>query len=378
MKVLTVDDSKTIRAVVAHYLTPLGMTVLQASDGAEGLEIMRGAKPDLAIVDVAMPNMDGLTMLSTKARDSAIAGIPVIMLTAGASQEFVLRCMKQGAKGFIVKPFEKKTLILKVCKILKIQPPAEDGGRTKVHGPTVMAVDQDEKDLSVLTEILLEGCELVTALDVRQALRQWRERRPESVWLDLGLPAAEVTEFVNTLRQEGHEDFVGLVPRGTPTPALAASLKIPTVLHKPFIRVEVREFASQHLGIFQRFLKRENEVCVLQIPGDSVVRVRDWVPALDGEVRIGLERESADGLRALVLDFSKITGAADVPLVSGVVKALALAASLNLQSVLAVGDEDTLRSFAGFADLKGARCSRSLVDAMEAVQRLLEKPEAAA
>lgn len=378
MKVLTVDDSKTIRAVIAHYLTPLGMTVLQASDGQEGLELLRSAKPDLAIVDVAMPNMDGLTMLSTKSRDTAIAGIPVIMLTAGASQEFVLRCMKQGAKGFIVKPFEKKTLILKVCKILKIDPPTEDGGQSKAKGPIVMAVDQEQRELATLTEILLEGCEMLTALDVRQALRQWRDRRPESVWLDLGLPSAEVTEFVETLRKEGHQDFVGLVARGAPVPALAAALQINTLLHKPFIRVEVREFASQHLGIFQRFLKRENDVCVLQIPGDSVTRSREWVPALDSEVRVGLKRACAEGMRALVVDFSKITGAADVALVSGTVKALAMAASLNLRTVLAVGDEDTLRSFAGFEDLKGARCSRSLAEALEAAQRLLEEPKKAA
>lgn len=379
MKVLTVDDSKTIRAVVSHYLTPLGMTVLQASDGLEGLELLRSAKPDLAIIDVAMPNLDGISLLGIKAREPAIAAIPVIMLTAGANQEFVLKCMRQGAKGFIVKPFEKKTLVNKVCKALKIEPPAEPLETGRAGAPVILAVIREEPELATLTEILLEGCEVLNAMDLRLALKLARERRPESIWLDLSLPQAEVEEFVGTLRAEGKQEFLGIVPRGTQPPAFAAKLGIKALLPRPFIRVEVSEFAARHLGVFQRFLKEVGDICVLQIPGDTAARVKDWQPALDQEIRIGLERASAHGVRGLVLDFSRVTGPADVTLVSGAVSAVKLGESLGLQVMLSVNDEDTLRSFANYADLKGVRCSRSVADSVEALGRAAEggEPKAA-
>ena len=368
MKVLTVDDSRTIRAVVAHYLSPLGLTVLQAADGHEGLEIMRSAKPDLAIVDVNMPNLDGISMLAMKARDPQIAGIPVMMLTAGADQEFVLRCLKQGARAYIVKPFEKKTLIQKVCKLLKLDLEAVTERESASKGPVVLAVDKNQQDLAALTEILLEGCELVTALDLAQALRLARERRPESIWVDMTMEPEAIRSFVNTLKEEGTQGWVALVNRAAPVPQLAAELGMRTQLAKPFIRLEVREFASRHLGIFQRFLKCENDTCVLQIPGDAAERNKEWLPALSQEVKIGLERAATQGVRYMVVDFCRVSGPADVQLVSGAITALGLAQAVNIQTVLAVPQEDTLKSFTNYQELKGVRCTHSVADALVALK----------
>ncbi|HVP39748.1 MAG TPA: response regulator [Candidatus Saccharimonadales bacterium] len=364
MKVLVIDDSKTARAVVVHSLAPLGCTVLQAGDGAEGLEIMRGAKPDLVISDAHMPNVDGMTMLTLKARDPQVAGIPVIMLTAVADQDFVLQCLKRGAKAYVVKPFEKKTLVMKVCKVLRIEPPAPAEAQVRAHGPLVLAVDRDEKQLSALMEFLLNGCELLTALDLRPALRIARERRPDAVWLDVSEPAEQVRGFVETLRGEGLQHWAALVNRGAPVPPVALELHLGAVLPKPFIRVEVREFAARHLGVFQRFLSREGNAVVMSVPGDPQVRRKEWQPALEGQIRSGLQRAASDGAGRLVVDLTSVAAPADLHLVAGLVDVLEMAHQTNLDLILAVGDPDLVLSFSAYQDLKGTRCVRGLREAL--------------
>jgi two-component system, chemotaxis family, chemotaxis protein CheY len=365
VKVLTVDDSRTIRAVVAHYLAPLGLTVLQAADGAEGLEILRAARPDLALLDAMMPNLGGLELMAQKAKDPLIAHIPVIMLTAGADQEFVLRCLRLGAKGYILKPFEKKTLIQKVCKLLNITPPDNTQDQTQHRGPVVLAVDRDEKELSNLMEFLLEGCDLLTALDQRQALRLFREHHPEAVWLDISQEPDALRAFVGALNAEGKPSLVALVPRNAPPSPIARELGIKLVLQKPLIRLEVREFAARTLGIFQRYLVTRSGHCILSVPPEPQVRTGEWLTALDGEVHVGLDRAATQGVVRLVIDCSSIKGPADVGLVSGIVKVSEIASKLNIQTVLVVPAEDTLKSMTNYQDLKGFRCVRDLRDAVE-------------
>ncbi|MBI5835697.1 MAG: response regulator [Candidatus Eisenbacteria bacterium] len=366
MKVLTVDDSKTSRAVVAHTLAQLGLTVIQASDGAEGLEFMRASKPDLVIADVQMPTMDGMAMLTAKARDPIIAGIPVIMLTALADQEFVLQCLKKGAKGYIVKPFEKKTLVQKVCKLLHIEPPSAGGAQARPRGPLVLAVDRDEKVLSALMEIMLDGCELVTALDVRIAMRLAKERHPESLWVDAGQSPELVKMLVDQLREDGTRKFVAMVPRGAAMPPGLASLGIQSALPKPLIRLEVREFAASHLGIFQRFLERVEGGVVMKIPGDAQARRREWQPALDTEVRAGLERAAAERAPRLAVDLGAVTAGNDLHLVAGLADVVTMCRDLGLDLVLVIQDSEVLQAFGAYQELKGIRCFGSLKEAMTA------------
>lgn len=123
-KVLSVDDSRTIRLIVTRSLKPFCCTVVEASNGEEGLAAAAREKPDLILLDISMPVMDGVTMLTRLKEDEALKGIPVIMLTAEAGRDNVLQIAKLGVRDYLVKPFKDQQLIEKVGRVIPLNKPA--------------------------------------------------------------------------------------------------------------------------------------------------------------------------------------------------------------------------------------------------------------
>jgi two-component system cell cycle response regulator len=106
-KVLTVDDSKVVRSMVMRHLQPYGCEVVEATNGQEGVEAAKQHMPDLVLLDVTMPVMDGKQALAAMRADAATKAIPVVMLTAESGRELVMEIVKLGVSGYIVKPFQK-------------------------------------------------------------------------------------------------------------------------------------------------------------------------------------------------------------------------------------------------------------------------------
>jgi two-component system cell cycle response regulator len=124
MKILSVDDSKTIRMIVKRAFAPYDATVLEAANGEEGLSLAKSEKPDLIILDITMPVMDGVTMLTRLKENADLKGIPVIMLTAESGRENVTYIAKLGVRDYLVKPFQDAQLIEKVQRVITLQPKA--------------------------------------------------------------------------------------------------------------------------------------------------------------------------------------------------------------------------------------------------------------
>src|SRR5512143_2142903 len=102
-KVLTVDDSKVVRSMVTRHLQPYGCEVLEATNGQEGVDVAKANHPDLILLDVTMPVMDGKQALAELRKDPTTKPIPVIMLTAESGRELVVEIIKLGVSGYIVK-----------------------------------------------------------------------------------------------------------------------------------------------------------------------------------------------------------------------------------------------------------------------------------
>ncbi len=124
MKILSVDDSKTIRMIVKRTFAPFDCTVLEACNGEEGLATATAEKPDLIVLDITMPVMDGVTMLGKLKESPDIKSIPVIMLTAESGRENVAFIAKLGVRDYLVKPFKDDQLIEKVKRVIALQPRA--------------------------------------------------------------------------------------------------------------------------------------------------------------------------------------------------------------------------------------------------------------
>jgi two-component system chemotaxis response regulator CheY len=115
--VLAVDDSKTMRDMVAFALTEAGFTVTTADDGAHGLQVAQGGKFDVIITDINMPNMDGITLIGHLRALAQYQSIPILVLTTESEQGKRDQGKNAGATGWIVKPFNPEKLIQVVNKV---------------------------------------------------------------------------------------------------------------------------------------------------------------------------------------------------------------------------------------------------------------------
>ena len=119
-KVMIVDDDEDIRLVSELAARRIGhWDVVVAATGEEALEGARSEQPDVILLDVMMPKMDGPTTLAMLREDPVTAGIPVIFLTAKAQKQEVERYLALGATGVIVKPFEVETFADEIRRIVE-------------------------------------------------------------------------------------------------------------------------------------------------------------------------------------------------------------------------------------------------------------------
>ncbi|WP_119155564.1 chemotaxis response regulator CheY [Caldimonas tepidiphila] len=119
-KFLIVDDFSTMRRIVRGLLKESGYhNADEAEDGAVALHMLRNGGYDFVVSDINMPNMNGFELLAAIKGDDALKHLPVLMVTAEARKEDILRAAQEGAAGYIVKPFTKATLEEKVQKIMQ-------------------------------------------------------------------------------------------------------------------------------------------------------------------------------------------------------------------------------------------------------------------
>jgi two-component system chemotaxis response regulator CheY len=121
-RVLIVDDSEAVRRQVAQTLTPAGYEVVEASDGAEGLSMIKSANPALVLCDLNMPRMGGMELLAELSRSHTVP--LMVMLTTEAQPALIRRARELGAVGWIVKPFKADLLIAAVNKLTGSAAPA--------------------------------------------------------------------------------------------------------------------------------------------------------------------------------------------------------------------------------------------------------------
>jgi two-component system cell cycle response regulator len=118
--ILSVDDSKTIRLLLARLFGPFVCVWREAANGEEGLDMAKREKPDLIILDHNMPVMDGITMLRKMREEPALKRTPVIMLTAQSGLESIATVARLGVRDYVTKPFRDEELLAKAGRIIPL------------------------------------------------------------------------------------------------------------------------------------------------------------------------------------------------------------------------------------------------------------------
>ena len=182
-KILVIDDEPSITNLVTAYLKPEGYEVHTAADGNTGLKAARAFKPDLIILDVMLPGMDGIELLSRLRRESEVY---VILLTAKTEETDKIVGLTIGADDYVTKPFSPRELTARVKAALRrIQTGAGSGSETSVYsfrhlrmniGARTVSVDENSIELTVIEFDLLK------ALVENRGRVLSRERLLEKVW----------------------------------------------------------------------------------------------------------------------------------------------------------------------------------------------------
>src|SRR3954470_7153483 len=206
-RVLVVDDDDDIRGLVVTLLTRAGITVRSAPNGREGLREFHSWRPDLVILDVSMPELDGWNV-PDRIRD--MSAIPVLMLTARGDELERVRGLQAGADDYVVKPFGKQELVARVQALLRRASQSAPQEESDTYADSYLSIDWGQRRVTVgEREVQLTPLEFrllsTFVRNPRQVLS--REQLLELVWGDTyGVGGDQVKLYIGYLRRKLGDD----------------------------------------------------------------------------------------------------------------------------------------------------------------------------
>jgi two-component system cell cycle response regulator len=386
-KVLTIDDSKTLRTIVARYLKPFGVEISEAENGSVGLTKAQSDKPDLILLDYNMPVMDGYQTLEALKADAALKHIPVIMLTTETIKETVVKLIKLGLKDFIAKPFSREALLSKVNPVLglyagEVVPDVAnlEPGSQGTAGPaktSLLAVDDKENVLKLLKDMLEGSLNVVTAPGGQTAISMIPTLNFEWLLLDIDMPdmnGVEVYKQMKPVLDSKHVKVAGMVLRTAQQDlASARQAGIKDFLYKPFTKADINVlFASWGLkcgadgtaGIRKGFLTSEGNIKVLSFPQESDPELKVFANSLVSEIPNELKAMADEGGNQLIVELSSAV-LADFNMVKRFLGLIDLIESLTISMKLVASHEKTRERLAQFSETAKMQTFNSLAEALK-------------
>jgi two-component system phosphate regulon response regulator PhoB len=203
--VLVVDDERDLLDLIAHHLKAAGFQVLTATRGAEGARLAAEKQPDLILLDIMLPDVQGTDVLRGLRREPATATIPVIFLTAKGEEVDRVVGFELGAEDYVVKPFSPRELTLRVKALLR-RAGAGDLAEEKLLHSAGIRVDRARHEVMVegrLLEITPTEFKLLAYLMERPGRVLSREQLLDSVWgSDVFVTDRTVDTHVKRLRSK--------------------------------------------------------------------------------------------------------------------------------------------------------------------------------
>jgi two-component system cell cycle response regulator len=201
---------------MAYLLTAFGHEALQSLDGAEGIEVARREKPELILLDIHMPRMDGYEVASHLRRSPECAGIPIVAVTALAMVGDREKILASGFNGYIAKPIDPEAFpgqvvgFLGANRPLGTLPPGELASRSSQppHYPRkklamVVFVDNTQVNIDLIRSTLEpSGYEVAAALSAREGLDLARRMKPDLILSDVHMPKQDGYEFMRMVQAD--------------------------------------------------------------------------------------------------------------------------------------------------------------------------------
>ena len=199
--ILVVDDESDIRGLVRELLQARGFTVTEAGDGREALHALYAARPDLVVLDVTMPVLDGWATLE---RIRELSDVPVVMLTARAAELEKTRGLRAGADDYVTKPFGRQELLARVEALLRRSAPREPGP-AETYTDAFVSIDFAQRVVEVggrAVELTPLEFKLLAAFVRHPNQVLSHEQLLELVWGGDGASREQVKLYVGYLRRK--------------------------------------------------------------------------------------------------------------------------------------------------------------------------------
>jgi two-component system cell cycle response regulator len=204
-RILIIEDNPANIELMAYLLTAFGHTALTASDGESGVRTAREQLPDMVVCDVHLPRLDGYGVVAAIKAEPALAGVPVLAVTALAMSGDRERLLAAGFDGYICKPIEPESFVAELEAFLP-SPVAAPAGISPT--PTLLLVDDDTFMLDVLSDFLAQGgYRILLARSGAEALAQLAHHEVHVVLSDQCMPEMSGTELLALVQQQYPQVF---------------------------------------------------------------------------------------------------------------------------------------------------------------------------
>lgn len=202
--ILIVDDEVSIRELIRFNLEKEGFETITAEDGAEALEVFKTKQPDLVLLDIMLPTMDGWEVCKAIRKES---NTPIIMLTAKGDENERVSGLEMGADDYVTKPFSPKELIARIRAVLRRANPEEETTQVRLKD---LVIDVDRHEVTVAgrpVSLTPKEFELLLLLVRNRGKVLSRDMLLETVWgYDYGGETRTVDVHVRRLRQKLDDD----------------------------------------------------------------------------------------------------------------------------------------------------------------------------
>lgn len=380
-KILTVDDSKTVRIIVRKAFKPYDCEIIEAANGVEGLAMAAKEQPNLILLDVTMPVMDGVEMLTKLKADAQLKGIPVMMLTAEGGRDNVLKIAKIGVRDYIVKPFKEEVLVEKAGRIIDLKPLSEAPAKARsIDDPaTILVVD----DKPAIVQQIADGLKhtpwkVLGVATSGEAIDFCTRTPPDLIIISLSLPeeaAFTLFRIIRTTVKTKYTPVFGLVVKTeAAAQQQAQTVGFTTVITKPIDLVDLEQKIAKamNLDTSQRYFRIEEDTLVMNIPDNcspaTLAEITGYLKAKFAEaVDAGHSRAVIDAhaLRTLHMGIIKL-----------MVQTMQNCRELGLSYAL-VGNSQIVAECKGFEDTRGWQFFESVQEARASLHRGAPVPASA-
>lgn len=276
-KILSVDDSKMIHMVIGRAFKNFNVDLIFASNGVEALAVATREDPDIILLDVTMPVMDGVETLTKLKSDPIMKDIPVLMLTAEAGKENVVKIARMGIRDYIIKPFTEQTLVDRVSRIIDLQTKGTSDTQNKTLDDLANILVIDDKPAiveQIRSAFSHTAWKIHSAASSSEAVDATSKDVPDVILINLALPDSGAFSFFQMMRASVRTKAIPIFGMSVKTAAeeqgKAQSIGFTGIMTKPLDLPELfhRVCRAMNVDTSNQYFSVENNIQICKVPNN--------------------------------------------------------------------------------------------------------------